>query len=72
MLMVRDMENGYIGTRMVTKDQNLPISSIRIKKFCADTQFDTSVEETGYKPKVSLLDAISETLLLEFRRDDDI
>ena len=50
----------------------LPISSIRIKKFCADTQFDTSVEETGYKPKVSLLDAISETLLLEFRRDDDI
>ena len=50
----------------------LPISSIRIKKFCADTQFDTSIEETGYKPKVSLLDAISKTLLFEFRKNDDI
>ncbi len=49
----------------------LPISSIRIKKFCADTQFDSSIEDTGYKPRVSLQDAIAETLLFEFRSNKD-
>jgi len=42
------------------------ISSIRVKKFCADTVFNTSVAETGFKPSVTLAQAIEKTVRYEF------
>lgn len=42
--------------------RRLPISSIRVKKFCATTQFATRVEETGFEAPVSLQDGLKQTL----------
>ena len=44
----------------------LSISSIRIKKFCATTQFDTSIASTGFTPPVKLSDALEQTIQYEF------
>jgi len=43
-----------------------PISSIRIKKFCSTTQFETSVSKTGFVPPVSLLEGLTRTIRYEF------
>mgnify|MGYP001178358113 FL=1 len=43
-----------------------PISSIRIKKFCSTTQFETSVSKTGFVPPVSLLEGLENTIKYEF------
>jgi len=43
-----------------------PISSIRIKKFCSTTQFETSVSKTGFIPPVSLLEGLTRTIRYEF------
>ena len=45
-----------------------PVSSVRIEKFCATTQFsaDRLAEETGFAPPVSLPDALSRTVEFEF------
>ena len=50
----------------------LPISSIRIKKFLATTQFSSSLNETGFKPPVSLEDGLARTLHYEFLEDNSI
>jgi GlcNAc-P-P-Und epimerase len=42
------------------------ISSIRVKKFCADTVFNTSAADTGFKPSVTLEQAIEKTVRYEF------
>jgi len=49
-------------------NKNIPISSIRIKKFCSDTQFDTSINSTKFVASYSLEDAIKETLEFEFSK----
>ena len=46
------------------------ISSIRIKKFCSDTSFNTKAFNTGFKAKYSIDNAISETIYYEFKSDD--
>tara|TARA_Y100001935_G_scaffold244073_1_gene236119 strand:+ start:71 stop:1057 length:987 start_codon:yes stop_codon:yes gene_type:complete len=46
--------------------KNFSISSIRIKKFCSDSQFNSSVSKTGFKPRYSLEDAIEKTVKYEF------
>lgn len=47
--------------------KDLPISSIRIKKFCATTQFNSSIpSKTSFVPPVSLLDALQRTIEYEF------
>ena len=46
--------------------KNLSISSIRIKKFCSDSQFNSSVSKTGFQPRFSLEDAIEKTVKYEF------
>ena len=38
------------------------ISSIRVKKFCSNTSFETSISKIGYVPKVAIKDAIIETI----------
>ena len=47
--------------------KNFPISCIRIKKFCANTSFNTSLAETGFKAPHSVEDAIIETVKYEFK-----
>lgn len=53
-----------IAARLTRK--SLPISSIRVKKFCATTQFGTSVATTGFVPPVSLKDGLGRTVQHEF------
>ena len=41
------------------------ISSVRIKKFCAKTQFESSKQHEIYKPKYTLIDGLKETIKYE-------
>lgn len=55
--------------------KKLSISSVRVKKFCATTQFDaTKVSRTSFKPPFSLEQGLARTLEFEFLhpRTDDI
>jgi nucleoside-diphosphate-sugar epimerase len=45
------------------------ISSIRIKKFCANSVYSSAVEKTGFIPPVSLYDAMEKTIRYEFLED---
>lgn len=48
------------------------ISSVRVKKFCATTQFDASkVMSTGFTPSFSLMEGLSRTLKYEFEKNSD-
>lgn len=42
------------------------ISSIRVKKFCSNSVFETSVAKTGFIPPVLLLEALERTVRYEF------
>jgi nucleoside-diphosphate-sugar epimerase len=42
------------------------ISSIRVKKFCANSVFNTAVESTGFVPPVPLEEALENTVRHEF------
>lgn len=45
----------------------LPVSAVRIKKFCATTQFGSNnVKNTKFKPRVLLSDALKATITKEF------
>jgi nucleoside-diphosphate-sugar epimerase len=46
--------------------KKFPVSSIRIKKFCSNTSFNTSVSKTGFVPPVSLLEGLEKTIKYEF------
>ena len=47
--------------------KNLPISSVRVKKFCAVTQFDaTKAEATGFQPVFTLEEGLERMLKSEF------
>ena len=71
---------GYLGgfgfdmLAFVTK-KKLPISSVRVKKFVATTQFDaTKVHSSGFKAPYTLEEGLDRTLNYEFvqeRSDDD-
>jgi GlcNAc-P-P-Und epimerase len=52
----------------ITK-RSLPISSIRVRKFCATTQFESSVAETGFVAPVSLEEGLRSTVQHEFVED---
>jgi len=55
--------------------RKLPVSSIRIRKYCASTQFDASkAHSSGFKAPYSLSEGISRTIRHEFsgKRTDDI
>lgn len=56
-------------------NKQLPISSIRIQKFMATTQFATSAGVTGFEPPVDLMEALEATIRYEFQEhhpDDPI
>lgn len=42
------------------------ISSIRVKKFCANSVYNTAIYETGFVPPVALTDALEQTIRHEF------
>jgi nucleoside-diphosphate-sugar epimerase len=46
--------------------KRFPISSIRIKKFCTDSVYNTAVENTGFVSPVSLGEALVQTVRYEF------
>ena len=49
------------------------ISSIRVKKFCANSVYNTGIVETGFVPPVSLEKALEQTVRHEFieKHDDE-
>jgi GlcNAc-P-P-Und epimerase len=49
--------------------RSFPISSIRVRKFCATTQFATAVEETEFVAPVSLEEGLRRTVQHEFLED---
>lgn len=42
------------------------ISSIRVKKFCSDSMYNTSLDKTGFKVPVPLKEALNSTIISEF------
>lgn len=46
--------------------KRLAISSIRVKKFCANSMYNTHVSETGFVPPVPFDEALKRTLKYEF------
>jgi nucleoside-diphosphate-sugar epimerase len=47
--------------------RKLTISSVRVKKFCATTQFDASkAQQSGFQPPYSLAEGLARTLTYEF------
>lgn len=65
------MMGGYCfdALAFVTK-KKLAVSSVRVKKFCATTQFDaTKVQSTGFKPPYTLGEGLARTLEFEFIHD---
>ncbi len=52
----------------ITK-KKFPISAIRVKKFCANSVYESAIESTGFVPPVPLMDAIEKTVRFEFIED---
>lgn len=48
----------------------LPISSIRVKKFMATTQFSSAASETGFEAPYTLAEGLEKTLRYEFLEDN--
>ena len=47
--------------------RKLPVSSVRVKKFCSTTQFDSSkAMSSGFVPQYTLAEGLSRTLEFEF------
>ena len=46
--------------------KKFPISAIRVKKFCANSVYETAIKSTGFTPPVPLMDAIEKTVRFEF------
>jgi len=49
-----------------TTGKRLIISSIRVKKFCVNSVYNTAVDQTGFKPPVPLEEALEQTVRHEF------
>lgn len=66
---------GYLGglfydvLSMISR-RSYPISSIRIRKFCATTQFDSSYPESGFEPPVPISEGLERTVRYEFLEDN--
>jgi hypothetical protein len=47
--------------------KKLPISSIRVKKFCANTVFESvNLQKTNFTPPVPLIEGLKRTITYEF------
>jgi len=45
------------------------ISSIRVKKFCSDSLFNTKVKNSGFKPPFDIEEALKKTIQYEFKKN---
>ncbi|MCE7055292.1 NAD-dependent epimerase/dehydratase family protein [Algoriphagus sp. AGSA1] len=61
----------FLDLVAATTGRKLPISSIRIKKFCSNTMFNTKVSETGFNPPVNIYEALESTIRHEFLESPD-
>ena len=55
--------------------KKLAVSSVRVKKFCATTEYDaTKMQNCGFRPPFTLAEGLARTLEFEFvhPRTDDI
>ncbi|MGQ9847424.1 MAG: NAD-dependent epimerase/dehydratase family protein [Bacteroidales bacterium] len=50
-------------------NKKLPITSIRVKKFCSNSCFNTAVLSTGFVPPVKIYDGLEKTIKYEFLED---
>ena len=50
-------------------NKKFPISAIRVKKFCANSVYESAIDKTGFIPPVGLLQAIEKTVKYEFVED---
>ena len=60
---------GGLGFDLLSKisRKKLPISSVRVRKFCATTQFDAmKMQRSGFKVPYTLEEGLSKTLRFEF------
>jgi nucleoside-diphosphate-sugar epimerase len=51
--------------------KRFPISSIRVKKFCVNSVYNTAIDETGFVPAVPLALALEQTIRHEFIEKHD-
>lgn len=53
--------------------KRLAISSIRVKKFCANSVYNTAIDKSGFVPPVPLAQALEQTIRHEFieKHDDE-
>ncbi len=51
--------------------KRLAISSIRVKKFCANSVYNTAIDETGFVPPIRLVQALEKTIRHEFIEKHD-
>jgi hypothetical protein len=49
--------------------RKFPISAIRVRKFCANSVYESTVEATGFVPPVPIIEAIEKTINFEFIED---
>lgn len=47
------------------------ISAVRVRKFCSDSVFGSSVFDTGFSPPVAALEALEKTIRYEFLENND-
>ena len=52
--------------------KRLAISSIRVKKFCANSVYNTAIDESGFVPPVPLAQALEQTIRYEFIENHDL
>lgn len=52
-------------------NKRLSISSIRVKKFCANSVYNTAIDKTGFVPPVPLAQALEQTIRHEFIEKHD-
>ncbi len=55
----------------VVTGKRLAISSIRVRKFCANSVYNTAIEQTGFVPPVPLGQALEQTIQHEFIEKHD-
>ncbi len=46
--------------------KKLPISTIRVKKFCSNSVYESAIHTTGFTPPFSMLEAVERTIRYEF------
>ena len=59
-----------IFSKILSKE--MIVSSIRIKKFCSNSLFDSSVGSSGFSPKYDLKEALRKTIKHEFKKKKEL